>query len=674
MGAQISVERMLLLTAILILISIIFFWFYMSSIESRRRISVEMVRDALKEIVDLAEEMREWQYPVIKVLELELPEGIVEAKVSDRVLTYSIKVGDAWINVDKTSEVRLRGSLPISSGKNLVTLRLLEDKSVEIIPGPPLPVIIFPYSYRISVRRGEVKVINFTIRNVYSDEDELRLELVGEIAPYGCINERLILTEQEDGIFTNVPQHFGKLFYARNELDGKLYYFILLDSNGDSNYDSLVVDEDTDLENSLILNEGQEFLIINKYKIASIEKGGNSFKLCLSTIRLQKGSELNFSVHFIFPISMESGILFGKLEVRSTNYVTSAPITFVVRRPNLSLSLATFADEACSQPSNIFNPLDRVFFEIQLRDGDELLPGVLKVNLVNLSGIVETKTLITYTGKICDYFQLPFVSEDSIWSISAVDAGTSFVNSTSFFLDALNDDIVITTYKDEDYTLVCDLFKLGETVFYEIEIKNRDGIYLSRIVNFTIIDPNLNIQPGSFQNKLIHTPYRDNFSIPLDAATGQWNLSLTYKIRSYNKSLTVGVISAPGSIYWDTLLYPFTVRRGGKYFYSAVNCPRDAELIAQIKVLDQDGRGVEGVFQTGSTDACIEIRDEDLNILEKCGIAEDLGGGYYRYIFQCSRGIAGKTYVMHVIITQHAIPGAGISIVKVKNSRTFNVI
>ncbi|MCW1306730.1 MAG: hypothetical protein QXX05_02700, partial [Candidatus Nanoarchaeia archaeon] len=234
MGAQISVERMLLLTAILILISIIFFWFYMSSIESRRRISVEMVRDALKEIVDLAEEMREWQYPVIKVLELELPEGIVEAKVSDRVLTYSIKVGDAWINVDKTSEVRLRGSLPISSGKNLVTLRLLEDKSVEIIPGPPLPVIIFPYSYRISVRRGEVKVINFTIRNVYSDEDELRLELVGEIAPYGCINERLILTEQEDGIFTNVPQHFGKLFYARNELDGKLYYFILLDSNGDS--------------------------------------------------------------------------------------------------------------------------------------------------------------------------------------------------------------------------------------------------------------------------------------------------------------------------------------------------------------------------------------------------------------------------------------------------------
>lgn len=674
MQAQISVERMLLLIMILVLISTLFFWFYLSSIESKQRISVGMVRNALREIVDLAEEMREWQYPVIKVLELELPEGIIWANVSDKILIYSVKIGDALINVDEISEVRLKGSLPMRSGKNLVTLRLLEDKSVEIIPGPPLPVVIYPYSYRISVRRGEIRTLNFTLRNIYSDEDELELELIGEIAPYGCIDERLIFTGGEDGIFTNIPSHFGKLFYTQAELDEKSFYFITLDSDGDSNYDSLVVDEDTDLGDSIVVKEGEKFLVTNGYKVSSIQSDGKSFKLCLSTTKLERGKESNLTIYFTFPISIESGILFGKFEVKSRKYGAGAPITIVVRKPNLSLSLGTFADEACSQPLSIFNPGDRVYFEIQLRDGSQPLPGVLKVNLVNLSGIVDSKTLIASTGTIRGSFQLPLVSEDSIWSILAVDAGTNFINSTSFFLDALNDEITITTYKDENYTLVCDLFKLGEKVFYEIEIKNREGIHLSRVVNFTILDPNLNVQPGSFQNKWIQTPYRGNFSIPPNGASGQWNLNLSYKIRSYNKSFTVGEISAPGSIYWDTLLYPFTVRRSGKYFYSAVNCPRDAELIAQIKVLDQDGRGVEGVFQTGSTDACIVIQDEDLKTIEKCGIAEDLGGGNYRYIFQCSRGVAGKTYVLHVIITQHAIPGAGISIVKVKNSRTFNVV
>jgi len=677
MKTQVSLEY-LLVVGIFLLASLLFFYFYYTHfLLSEDTTRVALAQNSLKRIVEVASEVRERNYPSIEVTTIELPEGIENAEIVNDRLVYKIRLKGGVTYASESAPFHIIGDLPMKPGENIVTIKMREDKSIEIIPGLPIPILLLPYSYKKVLGRGETYRLNFTLKNMLmKDLVNLTLNVTGDISGFSCVGEVVIETNYSDGIFTNVPPHFGDLKYRFAELEGRGFYFVSIDSDGDGKYDTVLMDEDKDLSDSYLLSQGGEITVNNTYYLSEVEATGKYLRFCLSKISVPSSSEFNFSLFIHVPPSIGFGNYISVLSAHYENLSSKSLLSFVVPQPKMSIRISTFCDKNLTTPYSVFNPLDEVYFKVQVLGDDEPLPSVIDIFLLDSNSTIvnSTRGIVTSRGSCNGSFKIPMVHEDGYWKIQVIDVGSGFMNQSSFYLDALLDTVNIYAYKDENYTLLCDIFQPNDTVYYVIEIKNQYGGYLSRVINFSVLDPSLNVENGSFENRLISTPYYGSFKLPENAEEGDWTLRVSYKFVSKNVTIRVSEsTTTPGSIYWDTLLYHFSVKYGF-FFLPSLNCPHDSILRATLKIVDQDGKGVEGVFQTGSTDACIRIMDEDDNVIVDCGIADDLGGGYYKYDFACSQGTAGKSYVLHVIITQHAIPGAGISVVKVKNSRTFNIV
>jgi len=677
MKTQVSVEYMIIVGISLLIFLTFFYFYYVQFLANEDLMRVSLAQNSLRKIVEVANELREGNYPSLEVIAINLPEGIEEASIFENTLLYKIRLRGGSTYATREVPFKISGNLPTNSGENLVTIKMNEDKSIEIIPGLPIPFLIVPFSYKKVLERGKDYILNFTFKNMlYKDLENVSLSISGDISSYSCIGEIFVETDYSDGIFINAPQHYGNLKYNSGEIDGNYYYFVVLDSDGDGKYDKVLVDKDENLSDANSLIVGSEFTVTNTYRVFEIDDSGAYVRFCLVKANIPSSSSFNFTLAIHMPASAEFKDYIGILSATYENLSTKSLLSFPMPKPDMRIEIKTFCDENYTTRCYVFNPLDKVYFKIEVFGNEKPLASVLGIFLVDSnSKIVNSlRNVVLINGSYNGSFQIPMSYEDGYWVIQAIDVGSGFINQSTFYLDALRDTIIISTYKDENYTLLCDIFQPGDVVYYKIEIKNPYGAYIARIVNFSVLDPSLNLQEGSFENKLISTPYYSNFSLNTNVEEGDWTLRVSYKFVSQNITIRVSkATSTPGSIYWDTLLYPFTVKYGS-FFLPSLNCQKNSVLRATLKIVDQDGKGVEGVFQTGSTDACIVVMDEDGNTIVKCGIATDLGGGYYRYDFSCSQGVAGKSYVLHAIITQHAIPGAGISIVKVKNSRTFNII
>lgn len=129
--SQVSVEYMLVMGFAALLTIPLLLIYYTYSADSTDAVATSQALQISRKIIDASESVYYLGKPSQTTLKLNFPEGVYSTNVSSKEIVFKIKTQAGITEVVQVSAVNMSGTLPISPGIHIVTIKA-EDNYVRI--------------------------------------------------------------------------------------------------------------------------------------------------------------------------------------------------------------------------------------------------------------------------------------------------------------------------------------------------------------------------------------------------------------------------------------------------------------------------------------------------------------------------------------------------------------
>lgn len=129
--AQVSVEYIFIIGFVTIITIPLLVIYYSYSAQSKDIVATSQAMQIARKIVDSAESVYYLGAPSQTTLKLNFPDGITSTNLSNREIVFKISTNSGVTDVVEISSVNISGSLPLTEGIHIVTLKA-EDGYVQL--------------------------------------------------------------------------------------------------------------------------------------------------------------------------------------------------------------------------------------------------------------------------------------------------------------------------------------------------------------------------------------------------------------------------------------------------------------------------------------------------------------------------------------------------------------
>lgn len=126
--AQVSIEYLIIIGFVTMISIPMLIIYYDYTTTSNSEIISKQVNNVAQKIVDSAEEVYYLGEPSQTTINAYIPENIEEATIElKKEIVFKVRTKNGLINVIQSSAVNITGSLPITQGKHVITLKAQES-------------------------------------------------------------------------------------------------------------------------------------------------------------------------------------------------------------------------------------------------------------------------------------------------------------------------------------------------------------------------------------------------------------------------------------------------------------------------------------------------------------------------------------------------------------------